>query len=300
MPKTTILKLRKLKKEKKKAVLITAYDYPQAILADAAGIDCILVGDSGGMTTLGYETTLPVTMAEMLQFTKAVVRGNKNAMLIGDLPYMTYQTSIEDAIRNSGLYMSAGCDMVKIENGSPEIIKAVTQAGILVQNHFGLTPQSRAVLGGYRVQSKTKKDYDILLEKCLRTQDAGTAVLLLETVPHEVGASIAESLEIPVYGIGAGSGVDGQLVILHDLIGLFFKFKSKFIKRYCEAGQIIQNAIEQYITEVRDNKFPTQENFYKIDDSELEELLGNPAWKQIPIVDDCKSSEERKPSSPGC
>ena len=277
--KSTIIKLRKHKRTKEKTCLVTAYDYPQALIADKAGVDAILVGDSCGMTTHGYKTTIPVTMDEMINHCESVSRGAKDAFLIGDMPYMSYQESNELAVRNAGRFIVAGMDMVKVEGAMVERIKAICDSGIMVMSHLGLTPHTRAKLGGYRVQGKTAKSAEIVLDQAKRLQDAGCSALLLEAMPTEPAGMIAEELDIPVYGIGAGDRVDGQLVILHDLIGLFWEFKSKFVKRYCEAGELIQMALESYKSEVKDGQFPTQENFYEIKEEELDKLLGDDAWK---------------------
>lgn len=282
--KVTILRLRRQKKLGKKTVLTTAYDYPQARIVDGAGVDAILVGDSLGMTTLGYKTTIPVTMDDMIRHSEAVSRGAKNAFLIGDMPYMSYQVSNEDAIKNAGRFVRAGMDCVKVEGAMVERIKAIAESGIMVMSHLGLTPHTRAKLGGYRVQGKTAKQAEIILEQALSLQDAGCSFLLLEGMPRESAQMIATKLSIPVYGIGAGDKVDGQLVIFHDLMGLFWEFKSKFVKRYCEAGQIMQNAIKEYAAEVRGGTFPSEENFYAIKEEELESLLGGGNWKHEKIV----------------
>ena len=262
--KVTILKLRKQKQNNVKTVGVTAYDYPQALMADNAGVDWILVGDSLGITTLGYKSTIPVTMDDMLRSARAVARGSSRAFTGGALPYMSYQVSNEEAVRNAGDFIQAGMDAVKVEGCMVERVKAICDAGIMVMSHLGLTPHTRAKLGGYRVQGKTADQANVILDQALRLQDAGCTFLLLEGMP----------------GIGAGDRVDGQLVIMHDLVGLFWEFKSKFVKRYCEAGQMIQSALTEYVNEVRDVKFPSQENFYEIKDEELEKLLGQGAgWK---------------------
>lgn len=282
--KVTILKLRRQKRTNKKTVLTTAYDYPQARIVDGAGVDAILVGDSLGMTTLGYKTTIPVTMDDMIRHSEAVARGAKNAFLIGDMPYMSYQVSNEEAVHNAGRFVKAGMDCVKVEGAMVDRIKAIADSGIMVMSHLGLTPHTRAKLGGYRVQGKTARQAEIILNQALALQDAGCSFLLLEGMPRESAEMIAQKLKIPVYGIGAGDKVDGQLVIFHDLMGLFWEFKSKFVKRYCEAGQIMQNAIIQYAEEVRNGNFPTEENFYAIKEEELERLLGGGNWKHDKIV----------------
>jgi len=281
--KTTILKLRRHKRKGIKTVMTTAYDYPQAKIADSAGVDCILVGDSLGMTTLGYKTTIPVTMDQMIIACEAVSRASKNSFLIGDMPYMSYQISDEEAVRNAGRFIRAGMDCVKVEGAMVDRIRAIADSGIMVMSHLGLTPHTRAKLGGYRVQGKTAKQAEIILEQALALQEAGCNFLLLEGMPRESAKMIADALEIPVYGIGAGDLVDGQLVIFHDLMGLFWEFKSKFVKRYCEAGKIMQQALMDYAREVREGVFPSEENFYAIKEEELEKLLSGGNWKQEKI-----------------
>tara|TARA_R110000824_G_scaffold303879_5_gene491735 strand:- start:5806 stop:6777 length:972 start_codon:yes stop_codon:yes gene_type:complete len=282
--KVTVLKLRRQKREGNKTVLVTAYDYPQARIADGAGVDCILVGDSLGMTTLGYKTTIPVTMDDMIRHSEAVSRGAKNAFLIGDMPYMSYQISNESAVENAGRFVCAGMDCVKVEGAMIDRIKAIADSGIMVMSHLGLTPHTRAKLGGYRVQGKTAKQAEIILQQALELQEAGCSFLLLEGMPRESAQMISNSLSIPVYGIGAGDKVDGQLVIFHDLMGLFWEFKSKFVKRYCEAGQIMQESLKEYAKEVREGQFPSEENFYAIKEEELETLLGGGNWKHEKII----------------
>jgi len=277
--KKTILTLRRHKKEGRNTVLVTAYDYPQALMADQAGVDIILVGDSIGMTTFGYKTTIPVTMDSMILHSEAVARGTKDAFLIGDMPYMSYQKSNESAISNAGEFIKAGMDCVKVEGAMIDRVKAICNSGIMVMSHLGLTPHTRAKLGGYKVQGKTAKTTEIILEQALALQEAGCSFLLLEAMPAEPAGYITEKLDIPVYGIGAGNLVDGQLVILHDLIGLFWEFKSKFVKRYCEAGKVIQEALIEYSNDVREGKFPGEDNFYAIKEEELEKLLGDSSWK---------------------
>ena len=277
--KVTVLKLQKQKKNNVKTVGVTAYDYPQSLMADNAGVDWVLVGDSLGMTTLGYKTTIPVTMDDMLRSARAVSRGVKRAFTVGDMPYMSYQISNEEAVRNAGDFIKAGMDAVKVEGCMVERIKAICDSGIMVMSHLGLTPHTRAKLGGYRVQGKTADDAQAILDQAISLQEAGCSFLLLEAMPREAAALIADTLDIPVYGIGAGDKVNGQLVIMHDLIGLFWEFKSKFVKRYCEAGQLIQSALTDYVNEVRELEFPAQENFYEIKDDELEKLLGDSKWK---------------------
>ena len=207
--KTTILKLRRHKRTKEKTCMVTAYDYPQALIADKAGVDVVLVGDSCGMTTHGYKTTLPVTMDEMVNHCEAVSRGAKDAFLVGDMPYMSYQPSDQIAVENAGRFIKAGMDCAKVEGAMIDRVKAIVESGIMVMSHLGLTPHTRAKLGGYRVQGKTAKSAEIVLNQALRLQDAGCSFLLLEAMPTEPAGMIAEKLSIPVYGIGAGDRVDG-------------------------------------------------------------------------------------------
>ena len=277
--KTTIITLRRHKKIKEKTCLVTAYDYPQSLIADKAGVDIILVGDSCGMTTHGYKTTIPVTMREMINHCEAVSRGSNDAFLVGDMPFMSYQPSNKTAVKNAGKFITAGMDCIKVEGAMINRVKAIVDSGIIVMSHLGLTPHTRAKLGGYRVQGKTAKHADVILDQALRLQDAGCSFLLLEAMPTEPAGIISERLEIPVYGIGAGDRVDGQLVILHDLIGLFWDFKSKFVKRYCDAGKLIESALKEYKNEVKDQIFPSEENFYKIKEGELEKMVGDASWK---------------------
>ena len=274
--KVTLLNLFQMKREGKKVVYITAYDYPLALLADKAGVDMILVGDSLGMTTLGYKNTLPVTMEDMIRHSMAVSRAVKRSFVIGDMPYMSYQPSDRDAVINAGRFISeAGCDAVKCEGGKrvSSRVKAMVDAGIVVMGHLGLTPQNMAQLGGFRVQGKTMDSYKILLEDAIALQDAGASFILLEAMPPETAEKIREHLSIPIYGIGAGDKVDGQLVIVHDIIGLFDQFTPKFIKRYCEAGKLIETAIKQYCSEVRSGEFPQKEHFYTSSSQEIEKIL---------------------------
>jgi len=282
--KVTILKLRRQKEQNQKTVLTTAYDYPQATISDGAGVDCILVGDSAGMTTFGYKTTIPVTMDQMITCCESVSRGAKNAFLIGDMPYMSYQVSNEEAVINAGRFVRAGMDCVKVEGAMVDRVKAIADSGIMVMSHLGLTPHTRAMLGGYKVQGKTAEGAEYILKQAMELQEAGCAFLLLEGMPRESAKMIRDKLTIPVYGIGAGDLVDGQLVIFHDLMGLFWEFKSKFVKRYCEAGLMMQESLKQYAHEVRTGIFPSKENFYAIKEEELEKLLSGGNWKTEKII----------------
>jgi 3-methyl-2-oxobutanoate hydroxymethyltransferase len=278
--KVSIRTLQRLKSEGIPAVGVTAYTYPEAILADKANVDFILVGDSLGMTVLGYKNTIAVTMDDMIAHCRGVWRANKYAFQIGDMPFMSYQPSDETAIRNAGRFLQeGGCDAVKVEGNMYSRIKAIADSGIIVMGHLGLTPQTRALMGGYTVQGKTLDSAKLILEDALKLQDAGCKFMFLEAMPREAAALISENLDIPVYGIGAGDKVDGQLVIIHDLIGMFFEFKSKFVKRYCEAGVMIESALMEYANDVRMKKFPSEENFYNLNEGELEKLLADPKWK---------------------
>jgi len=221
-------------------------------------------------------------MEDMISHCRGVWRANKYAFQIGDMPFMSYQESDSLAIKNAGRFLQeGGCDAVKVEGSMFSRVKAISDSGIIVMGHLGLTPQSRALMGGYTVQGKTVDATKKILDDALRLQDAGCKFLFLEAMPRESASLIRDSLEIPVYGIGAGDKVDGQLVIMHDLIGMFFEFKSKFVRRYCEAGMMIENALKEYANDVRTKKFPTGENFYDLNEGELEKLLSDPKWKYI-------------------
>ncbi len=270
--KKTIDFLKKKKKDKEKTVLITAYDYPQSIIAERAGVDAILVGDSIGMTTFGYDSTLPVTMDDMILHSKSVAKGAKNTFLIGDMPYMSYQVSDSQAINNAGKFIQNGMDCIKLEGTMFSRIRAISDSGTLVMGHLGLTPQTKAKLSGYKVQGKTLKSTEVILEQALRVEDAGCSFLLLEAMPTESAGLIRSRLDIPVYGIGAGKDVDGQLVIFHDLVGLFWDFKTKFVKRYCEGGDILESAIKEYSDDVRKKVFPNDSNLYSLEEHESSKI----------------------------
>ena len=276
--KTTIATLNRYKKEGRTIVAVSAYDFWQSQLCNQAGIDVVLVGDSAAMTQHGHATTIPITMDEMISHAQAVSRGNSGAFLIGDLPYGTY-SNINDAVKNSERFIVSGMDAIKLEGNQPEQVRAISKAGILVMSHLGLTPHTRAKLGGYRVQGKTKADADIILDQAKSLQDAGAFAILLEAVPTETAQYIQDNLEIMCWGIGGGNNLHGQLIIFHDLVGLFSAFKSKFVKRYCQAGDLITKALSDYASEVRSGIFPAKENFYEIKEEELEALLADHKWK---------------------
>ncbi|HHV80022.1 MAG TPA: 3-methyl-2-oxobutanoate hydroxymethyltransferase [Firmicutes bacterium] len=276
------------KKQKREPItMLTAYDYPLALLEDRAGIDIILVGDSLGMTVLGYDSTLPVTMDVMVVHAQAVRRGAKYAFVIGDMPYMSYQISPAEAVRNAGRFMAeAGCDGVKLEGGAAmaPAVKAIVSAGIPVMGHLGITPQSMSMLGGFRSQGRSAeaalrivKDADALFE-------AGISMLLLEGVPPEVGKCISERLPIPVISIGAGPYCDGQLLIVHDALGFFDRFTPKFVKKYADLSAVISAALEQYKQEVATKQFPGPEHCYKMIPGEAQSFMEEVA-KLEPVKD---------------
>ncbi len=264
------------KKEKgEKISWLTAYDYPTAQYEEKAGVEMILVGDSGGMTLLGYDSTLPVTMDEMAMMTKAVTRATDKTFVVGDMPYMSYQASKEDAIKNAGRFMGeCSTDAVKLEGGkrmAPKV-EAIVDAGIPVIGHIGMTPQSAAQLGGYKSQGRDAESARQLIEDAQALEDAGTVAILLEAIPERVGKRIYEEADVPIYGIGAGGATDGQLLIVQDILGLFELFKPRFVKRYADLGDEMVGAFEQYIDEVKQGEFPAEEHCYSIPDEEFERI----------------------------
>jgi 3-methyl-2-oxobutanoate hydroxymethyltransferase len=279
--KRTILNLFKNKVSKVRSVGITSYDYPTSRIINNCNVDFIVVGDTAGSTVHGIKNINEVTMSMMITHCEAVKRGSQNQFLIGDMPYMSYQPSNEIAVMNAGEFIRTGMDAVKIEGYFPERIKSVVDSGAIVMGHLGLTPQTQARLGGYRIQAKTTDEVDKLLLQAKVVEGSGASLLLLEAVPKEVSKIVRDELKIPVYGIGAGSCVDGQLVISHDILGLFWDFKPKFIKQYINGEQLFHNAINEYANEVHTNKFPNEEHSYKMKEEELEKLLGmsGSSWK---------------------
>jgi 3-methyl-2-oxobutanoate hydroxymethyltransferase len=264
-PKVTTHTLAKLRERGEKAVFVTAYDYPTAVFADRAGVDLILVGDSAAMTMMGLPNTIGITMDEMSVFVKSVCRANPRAFVVGDLPFLSYQVSDEDAVRNAGRFITLGCDAVKCEGGARVAgrVRAMVDAGICVMGHLGLTPQSLAQLGGYRVQGKSRAAVDRLIDDALALQDAGAFAILLEALPPESAARVAEQLDVLVYGIGAGPHVDGQLVISHDLLGNFVgDIAPRFVKRMAQVGADVERAFGEYAHEVRTETFPAPEHCY--------------------------------------
>ena len=257
--------IQKMKAEGKKVAWLTAYDYPTAVFAEAAGMDMLLVGDSLGMCVYGYEGTVPVTMDQCIVHCEAVRRGAPNTFVIGDMPFMSYQTSDQDAVRNAGRFLKeADVDAVKLEGGKRVLsrIQAILDAGIVVCGHIGLTPQSSGQLGGHKAQGRTIASARLLIEDALAIEEVGAQLLLLEAVPPEVAGFIAKRLAIPVFSIGAGPECDGQLLIVSDLIGQFQAFTPKFVKKYCNVADVITNAMREYVTDVKAGRFPTDEHCY--------------------------------------
>jgi 3-methyl-2-oxobutanoate hydroxymethyltransferase len=273
--KFTATSLLKVKSEGKKISMLTAYDYPMAKLLDEAGIDCILVGDSLGMVVLGYESTLQVTVDDIVHHCKAVSRGTKRALVIADMPFLSYHINVEDSVRNAGrMIQEGGASAVKLEGGSNVIdkIKAIINAQIPVIGHLGLTPQSINMLGGYKVQGTKSEQVKRLIEEAELLQQAGVLAIVLECIPEKVGKLISEKLDIPTIGIGAGKYCDGQVLVTQDMLGIYSDFKPKFVKQYAQLGNIINNACLQYISEVQQQQFPDAEHSFKIDDEVLSEL----------------------------
>ena len=270
----TVQDILTMKKEKKKISVITSYDYTLASLCDRAGIDVLLVGDSAGMVMLGYENTIPVTMDQMCMFTEAVSRARKNSLLVSDLPFMSYQASIEDAIKNSGRLIKSGADAVKLEGGSimAETISEIVDIGIPVMGHIGLQPQTTMLSEGYKVQGKTKDSAIKLIDDAKELEDAGVFSIALEMVSHEVAEIISETISIPTIGIGSGVGCDGQVLVVQDLLGMYDKIKPKFAKRYMNLSEDIVNSLENYKKDVESGIFPAEGNWFSMDGEELKKL----------------------------
>jgi 3-methyl-2-oxobutanoate hydroxymethyltransferase len=267
--------LAKMKRDGRPITMVTAYDTPTARIVDAAGVDTVLVGDSAANVVLGYPDTIPVSMDELIHHTRAVKRGLERAMLIGDMPFMSYNISVERAIENAGRFMKeAGADAVKLEGGGwvADTVRRIVKAGIPIVGHLGLTPQTAGMLGGYKVQGKDAASAAQIYEDALGLQAAGAFMLVLECVPARLGTLISKKLNIPVIGIGAGNGTDGQVLVYHDLVGIHAGFTPKFVKRYAQAGEIMQNAVESYCKEVQERTFPSEEHSFKIPDEEYEAL----------------------------
>jgi len=274
--KTTTLTFRQKKERGEPITVLTAYDYPTALAIDKAGIDSILVGDSLGMVVLGYENTLPVTMEEMLHHARAVSRGAQNALLIGDMPFMSYQVSVEEAVRNAGRFIQqGGMDAIKLEGGREraDAVRAIVGAGIPVMGHLGLTPQSVHQLGGFRAQGKTAIAAKRMIEDAQILEDAGAFSVVLESIPARLAEYVSKQISIPTIGIGAGVGCDGQVLVTHDLLGLFERFTPKFVKRYANLHETMNKAFIEYIDDVETKRFPAVEHTVEMSDEEWDNLM---------------------------
>ena len=273
--KNTTTSIMQMKNSGHKISMLTAYDYTTARLLDEAGVNTILVGDSLGNVILGYEDTISVTVEDMIHHSAAVARGAKNALVVTDLPFMSYQTSVYDAVVNAGRLMKEGrAGAVKLEGGKevcPQI-KAIVSAGIPVVAHLGLTPQSINTFGGFKVQGKTEAEAKKLIEDAKAVEEAGAFLLVLECVPAKLAKLVTESINIPTIGIGAGAGCDGQVLVIYDMLGMFSDFKPKFVKHFANAGDMIREAVKTYIAEIDDGTFPAEEHCYKIDDEVIDKL----------------------------
>ncbi|MCE9647045.1 MAG: 3-methyl-2-oxobutanoate hydroxymethyltransferase [Chloroflexi bacterium] len=269
--KVTTLAFRQKKERGEPVTMLTAYDYPTALAMDKAGVDSILVGDSLAMVVLGYENTLPVTMEEMLHHARAVARGAKTALLIGDMPFMSYQVSVEEAVRNAGRFLQqGGMDAVKLEGGREraDAVRAIVGTGIPVMGHLGLTPQSVHQLGGFRAQGKTASAAKRLLEDAQILEETGAFGIVLESVPARLAEYISKQISIPTIGIGAGAGCDGQVLVTHDLLGLFERFTPKFVKQYANFHEEMNKAFLEYIDDVETKRFPAPEHTVEMTDEE--------------------------------
>jgi 3-methyl-2-oxobutanoate hydroxymethyltransferase len=270
--KRTLTELAEKKRGDERIVMVTAYDYPTARLADEAGLDLVLVGDSAAMTVLGHDSTVPATMDEMVVLTRAAARGAQRPLLIADMPFGSFQVSDEDALRNAIRFVKeAGADAVKLEGAGTTLarVAAIVAAGIPVMGHVGLTPQSATMLGGLRAQGKTATKALQLLDDARALEAAGCFAVVLEAVPARVAARITEAVSVPTIGVGSGPECDGQVLVLHDLIGLYHGRSARFVKRYADVGETIRDALERFATDVRAGAFPQDEHTYAIPDEEL-------------------------------
>ncbi|MHA1596109.1 MAG: 3-methyl-2-oxobutanoate hydroxymethyltransferase [Candidatus Asgardarchaeia archaeon] len=274
--KISVRDLLKMKKRGEKISMITSYDYPTALLVDEAGIDVILVGDSLGMVVLGYENTLPVTVDDIIHHTKPVVRAVKRALVVADMPFMSFHTTPVEALKNAGrIIKETGADSVKIEGGIQvlDVVEKLVDAGIPVMGHIGLTPQKIKLFGRYRVRGKKAKEAMELVRSAKELEKAGVFAIVLELIPAEISKIITESLSIPTIGIGAGPYCDGQVLVFHDMFGLFMGFKPKFAKVYADVGSMIKNGVKTYVEEVKSGKFPTDEHSFHAKREEIEALM---------------------------
>jgi 3-methyl-2-oxobutanoate hydroxymethyltransferase len=273
--KITIAELQQKKRNGEKITMMTAYDYPTGKLVDDAGIDTILVGDSLAMVMLGYESTVPVTMEEMLHHCRAVARGAKCGFIIGDMPFGSYQVSLEKAVENAGRFLKeAGCDCVKLEGGTEmaPVVKAIVTAGIPVCGHIGLTPQTATMLSGFKVQGKDAESARQLMQSARDIQEAGAFMIVMEAIPDLLASRITRELRIPTIGIGAGKDCDGQVLVYHDLVGLFERFTPKFVKRYVNLSPLIKEALTRYKEEVEKGTFPGPEHTFTMKAEEAEKI----------------------------
>lgn len=273
--KNTVTTFKDAKKQGKKLTMLTAYDYSTAKLFDEAGVDSMLVGDSLGMTMLGYDSTLPVTMEDMIHHTKAVVRGAKNALVVGDMPYMSYHLSVQQAVENAGRFIKeAGAQAVKLEGGAafcPEI-EAMTRASIPVVGHLGLTPQSINAFGGFKVQGKSEEAARKIIEDAQALEAAGAFAIVLECVPAKLAEIITAKVAVPTIGIGAGAGCDGQVLVYQDMLGMYDNFTPKFVRKFAEVGAMMKQGVQAYCAAVQDSSFPAAEHTFKIDEEVLKKL----------------------------
>ena len=270
---TTLLREKKSKKEK--ITMLTAYDFTTAKILDDAGVDCLLVGDSLGMTMLGYKDTLSVTMEDMLHHTRAVTRGTKNALVVGDMPFLSYHISVEEAIRNAGRFIKeANAHAVKLEGGEQvrDKIEGIIKAQIPVMGHIGLTPQSVNMFGGFKVQGKSESQAQKLLDEARMLEEIGCFAIVLECVPAKLARLISESISIPTIGIGAGADCDGQVLVIQDVLGMYDALKPKFVKQYANVGATMTEAAKAYCDEVKSSAFPREEHTFKIDDEIISKL----------------------------
>lgn len=271
----SITRLKAMKKRGERFAMLTAYDYPSARLVEEAGVPIILVGDTLGMVVLGYDTTIPVTMDEMLHHVKAVVRGTRKAHVVADMPFMSFQAGPQDALRNAGrMLKEGGAQSVKLEGGRrlADTISLLVSSGIPVMGHIGLTPQSVNQLGGYKIQGKTPAAAVKLINDAVALEQAGAYAIVLETIPAQLGEMITQKVSIPTIGIGAGPHCDGQVQVFHDLLGLFDEFVPKHAKRYAQLGEIIKGAVSQYVAEVKEGAFPTERESFLVDKPALSEF----------------------------
>ena len=276
MGRVSIHELKAMKRRGEKIVMLTAYDYPSARIVDEAGIPIILVGDSLGMVVLGYDSTIPVTMEEMIHHTRAVVRGSQRAHVVFDMPFMSYQSSAEEALRNAGRALKeTGCQSVKLEGGVrvAETVRRLVESGIPVMGHLGLTPQSVNTLGGFRPQARTHSAAKRLIDDAFALEEAGAFSIVLESVPDRLAEWVSKKLSIPTIGIGAGVGCDGQVLVTHDLLGLFDRFTPKFVKQYASLHSVMAEAFAGYKADVEARSFPTEEHSVTIKEEQWQALL---------------------------